>query len=252
MITEPRGFGYRPDPIDTRDHRFAAPAGLTRIADRRMDLLIAYIRDQLSSSSCVGQAWALLIELCRAVEGHPTVRLSAMHAYLMARMQDGFHEEDAGAFIRSGAKAITKVGVCSETEWPLDLRKINARPPLSAEISGVKFADLAYQRVFGGAEGVLDALQMGRPCIFGTLVGNVFVDHVGEDTIPAPGPREVMLGGHALVAAGFDRHGERIRIANSWGRGWGDNGFAWMQAEWFDLSATQDIWCVVPRTETTP
>ena len=239
-----RSYGYLPDPADARDRGFAAKPGLTRITERRMDLLVRKVRNQLQSSSCVGHGVGSGVELRCALDQQPVPNLSPMHAYWLGRAQDGFQHEDAGAYIRSAIRAVRKVGVCGETDWPLDMERINERPPMSAEMSGIRFADLAYERVTGGAERVLDALQLGAPVVLGTLVGNVFADHFGDDTIPAPGPREVMLGGHCVLACGFDRGGERVRILNSWGTGWGSGGFAWLEAAWFDLPATQDMWAL--------
>lgn len=243
-----RRLGYLPDPADPRDRMHAPRPGMTRITERRMDLLVGHIRDQGQTASCVGQASVAGIELVQALEQQPVPRLSAAHAYWLARAQDGIQTEDEGSYIRSCVKALRKVGCCGETDWPLDPARINERPGLTAEMSGIRFADITYQRVGGGAEGLLDALQLGHPVVFGTNVGNAFMYWTGDDTLPAPKPTEVMLGGHAMLAAGFDRSGERVRVVNSWGRGYGDNGFLWMSRDWFDLPATNDLWALVPQT----
>ncbi len=248
MITEPRRFGYRADPPDTRDRARARRPGATRITERRMDLLVSRIRDQGATSSCVGHACVAGVELLYALQAQPVPRLSPAHAYWLARDQDDIADEDEGAHIRSCVRALRKVGCCGEGEWPLKRDTINVRPPMSAEMSGIRFADLRYERVQFGAEAVLDALQDGCPVVVGLQVGNVFVDHYGDDTIPAPSAREVMLGGHAVLACAFDRSGERIRIANSWSTTWGDQGFAWLEAAWFDRPTTGDAWALVPST----
>ena len=242
-----RHFGYRPDPHDPRDRLHAGRTGMTRLQERRMDRLCGPVRDQGPTSSCVGHACVEAVELLFALEGQGGLRLSPAHAYWLARAQDHFEHEDAGAFIRSCIKALRAVGCCGQTGWPLDPARINERPPMHEEMSGVKYADLTYERVTGGSEGVLDAIQMGRPVVFGTQVGNVFVDHFGDSTIPAPGPSEVLLGGHAVLACAFADFGARVRIQNSWSPMWGDQGFAWISRDWFDSPLTSDVWCLVPR-----
>jgi C1A family cysteine protease len=196
----------------------------------------------------VGHACVTGVELLHALEMRPVPNLSPAHAYWLARAQDGYQDEDGGAFIRSCVKALRKVGCCGETDWPLDRARINDRPSLAAEMSGIRFADLAYERVNANAEAVIDAIQLGHPVVIGMEVGNVFIDHMGDDTIPAPHTGEVMVGGHALLACGMDRSGERFRVANSWSRNWGDNGFAWMDSKWLDRSTSGDFWALVPKT----
>lgn len=41
-------------------------------------------------------------------------------------------------------------------------------------------------------------------------------------------------GGHQICIVGNDVQGQRIRIRNSWGTGWGDDGHAWLS--WHDFS----------------
>ena len=46
-----------------------------------------------------------------------------------------------------------------------------------------------------------------------------------------PGPRESLLGGHAVVAVGYHNPSRRFVIRNSWGTGWGDHGYFYMPYE---------------------
>lgn len=36
------------------------------------------------------------------------------------------------------------------------------------------------------------------------------------------------VGGHAICCAGYDLDRDRLLIANSWGTGWADGGYAWL------------------------
>lgn len=257
MITEPRGFGWKKDPHDARDRMHARRAGLTRIEGRRMDGLVQKVRDQGQTGSCVGHACVSGLELLYALEGRGITPLSPMHAYWNARARDGFQHEDGGAYIRSCLTVMRAVGCCAESELPLDAETINDKPPQRAENAGIRFADFRYERIAGGPEHVLDALQSGFPVVMGTNVTSAFVFCSDDQTIPAPKRGDVRQGGHAFLLVGFDRRGERIRMLNSWGGrepgGWGDAGFAWLDPGWIEDPTTQDVIALVstakPRTE---
>lgn len=249
------GLGHIPDSIELRhrDHLFSTrrPSAAPRVIESRFDDLVPRVRDQRMTSSCVGNSGAVALELRRALDGQPFVPISALALYWAARAVDGYQHEDAGAQIRSAARIAHGVGVASETAWPFDAARVNARPGMEAEEDGVTRADGVYERIDGeGAarvELVLDTLQARCPVWFGTLVDQRFMDADGPETVPAPGATDVVLGGHAMVACGFDRSGERIRMLSSWGAGWGDGGFAWTAAEWFAYAGTSDIWVLRPH-----
>ena len=48
---------------------------------------------------------------------------------------------------------------------------------------------------------------------------------VGSTGYYNPLPGEENLGGHALCVIGYDDQAKRFEIINSWGTGWGNNGF---------------------------
>ncbi len=240
-IATPRCFGWKPNPPDARDRVHARRAGLVRTEGRSFELLCPPLRDQLDSSSCVGNGTPDGVELAYAIAGRPIRHLSALHAYWLARAQDGFQHEDGGAYIRSCLQAMRKVGCCSDATLPFDTSRINERPPMEAEIEGVAYADFSYENVAGGAEGGLDSLQTGHPLVIGGDVTSAFVFASGPDTIPAPKPGDVYQGGHCFLIVAFDRHGERVLARNSWGKGWGLNGYAWLDAGWLEAPRTSDL-----------
>jgi C1A family cysteine protease len=45
------------------------------------------------------------------------------------------------------------------------------------------------------------------------------------------GDNEKQIGGHAVVIVGFDPADSSIKFANSWGVGWGANGFGRMSGK---------------------
>ena len=72
--------------------------------------------------------------------------------------------------------------------------------------------------------------------------------------IPFPGAQDTEVGGHAVVAVGYD-DGKRVRnlstgaattgallLQNSWGVEWGDQGFGWLPFEYLLQDRARDFW----------
>ena len=54
--------------------------------------------------------------------------------------------------------------------------------------------------------------------------------------LPKQGERQ--LGGHAVCAVGYDDEAKRLLVRNSWGPGWGKQGYFTMP---YDYAASRDL-----------
>jgi C1A family cysteine protease len=60
-----------------------------------------------------------------------------------------------------------------------------------------------------------------------------------------PAPNEQVLGGHAVLAVGYDNASQRFRVRNSWGTGWGQAGYFTMPYQYLLSSGlSSDFWTV--------
>jgi C1A family cysteine protease len=56
---------------------------------------------------------------------------------------------------------------------------------------------------------------------------------------------EELLGGHAVMAVGYDDLRKAVLVRNSWGPGWGIRGYFWMPYKLIsDADFTHDFWTV--------
>jgi len=90
-------------------------------------------------------------------------------------------------------------------------------------------------------------LASGYPFVFGFTVYESFESqHVvttGVVSMPAAG--EKVLGGHAVVAVGYDDTTQRFIVRNSWGPGWGKGGYFTMPYAYLtDSNLSDDFWTV--------
>lgn len=76
-------------------------------------------------------------------------------------------------------------------------------------------------------------LARGAPVIFGMRVGPKLRGHRGEAVFDAD---EGNFAAHAMIAIGYDDAKNAFRIQNSWGRNWGDGGYAWFSYDFWKRS----------------
>jgi hypothetical protein len=80
-------------------------------------------------------------------------------------------------------------------------------------------------------EDVKQQLARGIPVVFDIRTSQEFMAFKGDSTFNQPG---VLNGtGHTMTAIGYDDARGAFRIQNSWGRKWGDGGYAWLSYDFW-------------------
>ena len=156
--------------------------------------------DQLDTPFCIGYAWAHWLDDGPVTHGKTKPPLvNPAELYRRAQELDVWPGSNyEGSSIRGGVKAVKSLGYVSEYRWTCTL---------SALVNAV--------------------LEQG-PVVVGTLwwAGMSHPDKQG--VLRATGYVE---GGHAYVINGVNTRKAMFRIKNSWGRGWGLGGLAWVPFE---------------------
>jgi C1A family cysteine protease len=91
------------------------------------------------------------------------------------------------------------------------------------------------------------SLAAGLPFTFGFTVYESFESEQVAETgvVPMPKSNEQIVGGHCVVAVGYDTPSRRFIVRNSWGDGWGDKGYCYLPWAFFTMSQNSlasDIW----------
>lgn len=211
------------------------------------------ISDQQQESSCVANAVCDGFELCAQTEwGHYT-NLSRNAHYYWTRCRHGGQTEDEGTYIHLALEQGTIVGFVPEGLWPYDPEKVNVAPPnhiivLASQnrLAGYYAIDgLRHERV----QGLLLALRAHQPCVAAFKLGPEYFQAQSGQVM---GPPKENKGLHAQLIVGYRVRpggGYQFLIRNSWGEGWGDAGYIWVEEEYFDPSYTHDIYALTKMQE---
>ena len=243
-------YGWIPDLPDQRDHLHAAPPHILTKLPVRVDLRprCPPVFDQGSLGSCTANAIgnAYRFDLLKQ-RGSKSFVPSRLFIYYNERVLEDTVAADAGAMLRDGIKTLAKQGVCADKTWPYQPERFADKPPAPAYREGLQHQALSYQRLAQDAWQMKGCLASGFPFVFGFSVYESFespaVAQTGE--MPMPGPGERQIGGHAVLAVGYDDRTQQFIAMNSWSTKWGDTGFFYMPYAYLTTpQLARDLWTV--------
>lgn len=214
-------YGWIPDLPDQRDYIYAAPAPVLAVLPKKVDLRphCPPVLDQGILGSCTAHAIANAHRFDQIKQKATRVLIpSRLFIYYNERTMEGSIDSDSGAQIRDGIKSIAKQGVCPESQWPYDIAKFARKPPARAYRDALQHQALSYQRVMQTLPQMKGCLAAGYPFVFGFSVYQSFEAELVAKTgkVPMPKSEERSLGGHAVLAVGYDDAKQAMIVMNSW------------------------------------
>jgi len=242
-------MGWIPDHPDNRDFMLSMTAAVGLPVPNQVDwsskLPPCYDQGQLGS--CTANAIAGAIEFVQQSEGEQFVMPSRLFIYYNERALEGSVESDSGAQIRDGIKSVAKKGFCTENLWPYDIRKFAVKPSERCYKAALKDRVTDYLRLdHDGPVPLLTCLASGYPFVFGFSVYESFEGTGGAQAgiVPRPGT-DAAIGGHAVMAVGYDDSQQRFIVRNSWGPAWGLQGYCLMPYAYLtDTNLADDFWTI--------
>lgn len=203
----------------------AAQAELPRRIDLRAQC--APVEDQGQTNSCVANAIVGALELHQRKAGQPPIDLSRLFLYFNARSLAKSEGEDCGSFIHHGMAAVLAYGVCEERMWPFERAMVTTRPTDACFQNAQSYEAIQFARTPQG-EPALAALAQGLPVAFGIVLPSECYQVAAQTgTIPSPDtiPAQSAPSGHAMLIVGYDLDEKAYIVRNSWGAGYGQNGY---------------------------
>ena len=172
--------------------------------------------------------------------------------------------DDTGAYLRSTMGAMRLFGSPPESFHPYKIEDFDKEPSAFLYSFAKEFQSVRYFRLdpLGTSqEKVLKRIKSflirKMPSMFGFTVYSSISQASTNGEIPFPCSEDKMDGGHAIVVTGFDDDKEivnhncghvtkgAIRIRNSWGTNWGDNGYGWLPYDYVLNGLARDWWSLI-------
>jgi C1A family cysteine protease len=250
MAYATKHYGWIRDNPDQRDHLYAAPVVALAALPPSVDLRTACppVYDQGQLGSCTGNGIAAALQFDRMKQKlTPNFIPSRLFIYYNERVMEHTVASDSGAQIRDGIKSVGQQGDCPETEWPYNIASFAQKPPAKCYTDALKYKAVLYQRVLQNVNQMKGCLASGYPFVFGFTVYDSFESQPVAQTgvVPMPASAEKVLGGHCVVAVGYDDAQQRFIVRNSWGTGWGMQGYCTMPYAYLtDPNLASDFWTI--------
>jgi len=236
-------FSVKKDRADYRDYSYNFPEN--NEPEESVDLRpwCSPVEDQLQLGSCVGQAIVGAFEMTiNKLYPDRFVDLSRLFVYYNARYLDGYTDEDVGTYVRNGIKAVNKWGVCKEEVWPYLVERFAQAPSIPCYQDASARLITNYYRIRTRKD-MIGALNLNYPVVISMKVYDSFyeLNEPGIDVMPMPGPKEELIGGHAVTLVGYDLIKSQFLARNSFGADWAMNGYFWVPFD-FVPNNFMDCW----------
>lgn len=248
------------DTFDTRDHVYSPDrrqlrAPLPPHVDLRSNC--PRVQNQGSIGTCTAHVLAAGYAYEQRVQKKRVITPSRLFIYYNERALTHQRGLNCVVRLRDAIKAVAKRGVCPESLWPYSeapntLRK---RPPREAFETAASHKIVEYNRIPNENSGpgmflkhLKHCLTNRRPFLFGFMLYESFETKEVKRSGIMPFPdrrRERPLGGHAVMAVGYDDRRKAVLARNSWGPNWGIAGYFWMPYRLIsDPEFAYDFWSI--------
>ena len=235
------------------------------------------VQDQGSLGSCTAQAGVGVLEYYERRACGKHIDASNRFLYKVTRKLLGW-TGDTGAYCRTTMGALSCFGVPPEKYFPYTTRQhpgpaneptFDDEPPAFLYAFAQNFQGLIYHRLDmpGAKLSLLTRIKMmvavGWTPMFGFSVYESYGQATDTGEIPYPTTKERRVGGHAIIAVGYDDDKEiknelpdgpetkgAFLIKNSWGTDWGckppeygvERGYGWLPYKYVEDGLAVDWW----------
>lgn len=186
--------------------------------------------DQGEQNSCTGWAVAYAV---KSFQEHRELgwAFNEKHLFSPTFLYNQLnHGEDRGAVLDDVIKLLIYEGAVPLSLMPYHDDDYTTQPDEEIKEVAQGFRSLSHRRINEQDVNQLKSfLAAGEPIVLSVYMyenfsrrnmaksGNIYSEAVGD-----------MVGGHAIVTVGYNDDKHAIKVLNSWGKRWGENGYGWI------------------------
>jgi len=241
---------------DPRNYKYKTLITGTSLLDipSKVDLrpYLNEVRQQGSLGSCQSFATITMIEYAWYNKRKELQDFSEMFNYYYVRAMNNQQNYNVGAYVIDAIKTPLRDGFCPDQYWPYLESDFTKKPALIANVAARIFplykpVSGYYQLSINTVE-VKHALSHNQLVGFGMQVYDNFMNISSDGFVRVPAGNN--LGGHMITIVGYDddmkcpsgQKGAFI-VRNSWGKGWGDQGYFYFPYNLFNENLVFDAYC---------
>ena len=258
MAKNVQWYGWVQDAPDARDLLFtASPVVVSQPLPTSVDLRPGCppVYNQGNVGSCTANCIAAAFQFAQMKQRLAHFMPSRLFIYYNERVMEHCVKKDEGAQIRDGIKSVAKLGVPPESTWPYRQKHsiVVKEPKGLAYIDAYQHKVLAYHRIRAQKPDTFlrlmkSCLAEGYPFVFGFTVYSAFegdeIEKTGIMNMPDK-KKEKVVGGHAVMAVGYNEKRQAMLVRNSWGLRWGLRGYFWMPYAYISShQLCDDFWTI--------
>lgn len=144
--------------------------------------------------------------------------------------------QDKGSVIENALALTINQGTATWQAMPYTDKDYKKQPSTAQKSAAASFKTRSYRRIPSEDLNALKAeIAGGNPIIFGMGIDDAFYNLNDKKSKVYDETYGQFYGGHAMVLVGYDDakvsdkgHKGAFKIFNSWGKGWGENGYGWV------------------------
>ena len=209
------------------------------------------VGNQGMQNSCVG--WATAYAL-KAYQEKQDLKQSLQFspAFIYNQINSG---RDGGSKFIDALNILSQEGAALWRDMPYSETDYLTQPTADIKLKARPYGIIAWQQVnVRDYKEVKMQVGAGNPVVFAIMTDEgfkraeknsqgeyIWISKTGND-----------VGGHAMIVVGYDDSKNAFKVMNSWGSGWGNNGYCWIDYKFFQQSAMEGYIAKDGKTNNAP
>ena len=162
-------------------------------------------------------------------------------------LKDSGKMEDIGSSLYGVVESITKYGVCAEKHCKYEVEKYHIAPSKEAYEDAIAHRIKVAKNVRISHKDITSALSEGYPVTISLKIFDSFGNQ-SKGFVYRPTDEEIAenkYGNHAMVICGYSEEDKVYIVRNSWGKGFGDNGYCYIPFSYIEDDKLSNSACII-------